>query len=196
MQELSSMSNHDRTEKTRAALKAAMRKLVLENGYAAASTPAIVKEAGVTRGALYHHFKDKRELFSAIVNDDCKAVADQISIHHTGKKGTLEALKTGADRFITAMSENGRTRIILVEAPSVLGRDGLVEIDDNNSRGLLQEGLRAAMADGNLTEMPLQPLTELLSAMFDSASLNIENGMEKKQVLAVVHRIIDGLRKS
>ncbi len=195
MQEKSPTPNQDRSDKTRAALKAAMRDLVLDNGYAAAGTPAIVKKAGVTRGALYHHFSDKRELFSAVVEEDCKAVADEITARSSGKRGTLTALKSGADAFISAMAENGRTRIILIEAPSVLGREEIASIENRYSRGLLREGLAAAIDAGVMEKLPIAPLNELLSAMFDSASLNIENGMPENEVLAVVHRIINGLKR-
>ena len=193
MQEKIPTPNQDRTKKTRAALMAAMRNLVLEKGFVHAGTPEIVSKAGVTRGALYHHFSDKRELFQAVIEQEIKTVAKEITRRGVTTSHPLEALKKGADAFIMTMAEVGRTRLILLEAPSVLGRTELLKIEDKYTRRTLLEGLNAAMDAGEITKLPLKPLMELMSAMFDSASLNIEAGMSRKQVLTVVHRIIDGL---
>ncbi len=203
MQEISSIpnkaisnkaiSNNDRTERTISALRGAMRALVLEKGYNQAATPEIVRKAGVTRGALYHHFADKKELFRAVVEEECKAVAGAIERQSGEAENALQSLKMGSDAFITAMAEQGRTRIILIEAPSVLGRDVLTAIEDRYARGMLGEGLEAAMNEGGLERLPVAIMTELLSAMFDSAALQIESGVSRDEVLAAVHRLIDGL---
>jgi AcrR family transcriptional regulator len=187
------ISNKDRTERTIASLKEAMRALVLEKGYNQAATPEIVRKAGVTRGALYHHFADKKELFHAVVEDECKAVAGAIERQSGEAENALQGLKMGSDAFIIAMAEQGRTHIILVEAPSVLGRDVLTAIEGRYARGMLGEGLEAAMEDGGLERLPVAIMTELLSAMFDNAALQIESGASRDEVLAAVHQLIDGL---
>ena len=193
MQQESQNLNHDRTERTKSALRSAMRKLALEQGFAGASTPAIVKLAGVTRGALYHHYSDKRELFKAVVEDDCRVVADAINRQRNFERGSLLALKGGAQAFISAMAEHGRARIILIEAPSVLGRSELIAIEDQYARGLLRAALEAAIKSGVMANLPLDILTGQLSAMFDSASLDVENGKSIDQALQVVNRILEGL---
>ncbi len=193
MQQNSTNLNQDRTDRTKTSLKLAMRELALELGFAGASTPAIVKLAGVTRGALYHHYSDKRELFKAVVEDDCKAVANEINRQRKNERGSLRALKDGAKSFITAMAEDGRARIILIEAPSVIGREELMEIEDRYARGQLRTALKAATESGVMEKLPMDILTEQLSAMFDSASLDVENGKSTDQVLTVVHRILEGL---
>ncbi len=198
MQEISSgpnkaISNKDRTERTILALREAMRGLVLEKGYNQAATPEIVRKAGVTRGALYHHFADKKELFRAVVEEECRAVGEAIERQSGAAENALQGLKMGSDAFITAMAEQGRTRIILIEAPSVLGRDALKAIEGKYAHGMLGEGLEAAMNEGGLERQPVAILTELLSAMFDSAAMQIESGVLRDEVLAAVHRLIDGL---
>ncbi|TGR15811.1 TetR/AcrR family transcriptional regulator, partial [Mesorhizobium sp. M1C.F.Ca.ET.196.01.1.1] len=77
-QESGRRSNRDRTEATRADLIRAARKLFTEKSYAETGTPEIVAEAGVTRGALYHHFADKQALFAAVVEQEAAAVAAEI----------------------------------------------------------------------------------------------------------------------
>ena len=186
-------SNQTRTNKTTAALMSAMRELVLEKGYAQAGTPQIVERAGVTRGALYHHFEDKKKLFEAVIENEIKTVAREITSQGITTNDPLLALKKGAEAFIVTMAENGRTRLILVEAPSVLGRVTLLELEDKHTRRSLREGLENAMEMGVIAHISLPPLLELLSAMFDSASLNIDDGMPKKHVLEVVNLILDGI---
>lgn len=94
-------SNRERTETTRADLIAAAKKLFVEKGYGDTATPEIVASAGVTRGALYHHFTDKRALFHAVVEDEAAAVADEIEKATPDTLGAREALLTGGLAFST-----------------------------------------------------------------------------------------------
>lgn len=186
-------TNKSRTENTKAALKAAARELILEKGYAETGTPEIVRHAKVTRGALYHHYADKKALFEEIIDDECAAVATQINESSMDALSAIDALKQGSDAFISAMSGNGRTTLILIEAPTVLGREKLLEIEDRHTRQSLKIGVSEAMNAGFLIALPLDALIETLSSIFDSAALNIEAGMPREDITRVVHGIIDGL---
>lgn len=186
-------TNKSRTESTKAALKVATRNLVLEKGYAETGTPEIVRNAKVTRGALYHHYADKRALFEEIIEDECAAVAAQINDSSMDALSAIDALKQGSDAFISAMASNGRTKLILIEAPTVLGREKLLEIEDRHTRQSLKVGVSEAMKAGFLVTLPLDALIEILSSIFDSAALNIEAGMPRDEITRVVHGVIDGL---
>lgn len=186
-------SNRDRSEETRTTLKRAARQLFLENGYANTATPQIVAAAGVTRGALYHHFADKRDLFRAIIEDECRDVATEIEKGSLAAPTALAALKQGAAGFIDAMTRSGRTRLVLIDAPAVLGPETVTAIEDGHARKSLAEGLAQAMKTGEMRRLPLVPLVELLSAMFDRAALNIEAGMNRRTVEGVVMAMLDGL---
>ncbi len=186
-------SNQSRTENTKVALKAAARKLILEKGYTETGTPEIVRHANVTRGALYHHYADKKALFEEIIEDECAAVAAQINDSSMDALNAIDALKQGSDAFIAAMARDGRTQLILIEAPTVLGRAKLLEIEDRHTRQSLKTGVSEAMEAGFLVTLPLAALIEILSAVFDSAALNIEAGMSREDITRVVHGIIDGL---
>lgn len=187
--------NKVRTETTKAALKAAARELFLERGFNDTGTPEIVKRANVTRGALYHHFADKKALFEEIIEDECAAVTAQIDKRSMDELTALDALKQGADAFIEAMASEGRTKLILIEAPNILGRDKLLDIEERHTRRSLKVGVSEAMKAGQLMPLPFDALIEILSSIFDSAALNIEAGMPPDDITRLVHGIIDGLTK-
>lgn len=188
-------SNRDRTEATRADLIAAGRRLFREKGYAATGTPEIVAAAGVTRGALYHHFADKQALFRAVVEAEAKEVADEINTAAPAGLDPLGGLAAGSKAYLAAMQAPGRTRLLLLDGPSVLGRAEMEAIDNQNGAGALREGLRAAIDAKILRDLPVDALTSLLSAMFDRAALDIEAGRDFDDGLAAMLGLIDGLRR-
>lgn len=188
-----SRSNKMRTEQTKSALKTAARKLFVKQGFNATGTEEIVKTANVTRGALYHHYGDKRELFEDIIKDECRAVAQQIENDSLNAGNKIAALKQGADAFIFAMASKGRTKLILIEAPTILGRNNLIALEKFFARKQLKAGIHEAMQAGHITKLPLEPLVDILSSVFDSAALSLDAGMEKDSVLEVVHAVLDGL---
>lgn len=189
----SSKSNPERSTETRTALKAAARALFLEFGFAATGTEQIVNQSGVTRGALYYHYADKRDLFAEIVEEELAVVAARIEDATGGSTSAMTALKRGAKAFITAMAEAGRTRLVLLEAPTVLGRDRLLQIENRHARGSLTEGLEAAMAEGSIGKFDSGALVEILSAAFDGAALAVESGIPNSSVDRIIQAIFDGL---
>ena len=135
------ISNRARTQATRAVLLEAARPLFAEKGYADTGTPEIVAMAGVTRGALYHHFPDKLELFRAVVEREAEAVAEQIASESMESDTALEAMLAGADAYFEAMSVPGRARLLLLEGPAVLGVTAMAEIDRRTGENELRQGL-------------------------------------------------------
>ena len=188
-------SNRDRTEATRGDLIAAARKLFTEKSYAETGTPEIVAAAGVTRGALYHHFADKQALFLAVVEQEARAVAEEIERAAPVALGAREALLAGTEAYLRAMQVPGRTRLLLLDGPAVLGREGMDVIDDRHGNRTLREGLAASMRVGAMRKLPLGALTGLLAATFDRAALAIHAGAAFDDQLAVIAAVIDGLMK-
>src|SRR5215218_4675216 len=113
----------ERSTATRGALVAAARRLFAERGYAAVGTPEVAAAAGVTRGALYHQFADKADLFLAVYEQVEQEVTERIGelVVAAGARDPLEALSAGADAFLEACAEPEINRIALLDAPSVLG---------------------------------------------------------------------------
>jgi len=186
-------SNRDRTEATRGDLIAAARRLFTEKSYAETSTPEIVAAAGVTRGALYHHFSDKQALFAAVAEQEANAVAEEVERAAPTALGAREALLVGSEAYLKAMQVPGRTRLLLLDGPAVLGRPGMDAIDDRHGNRTLREGLALTMRAGEMRKLPLAALTSLLAATFDRAALAIDAGAPFADQIAVISALIDGL---
>ncbi|MBP0624518.1 TetR/AcrR family transcriptional regulator [Cupriavidus consociatus] len=174
-------SNRERTEATRQALLDAARSLFVERGYGETSTPDVCTVAGITRGALYHHFADKRDLFRQVLADEAAAVAVEIEAAAPAGLDPAEALIAGAQAYLDAMTVPGRTRLLLVEGPAALGLRETLALDEDNAARTLREGLDAAGMGGQ-GEVALRALAPLLSAAFDRAALEIEAGADAARV--------------
>lgn len=192
-QETGRRSNRERTEATRTDLIAAARRLFTEKSYAETGTPEIVAAAGVTRGALYHHFSDKQALFRAVVEHEAAAVAAEIEAATPGMLSARQALLQGGEAFLAAMREPGRTRLLLLDGPAVLGRAEMDAIDAKNSARTLRAGISIAMRQGEMKKLPLDAVTALLSAAFDRAALAIEAGAAAQDHAETLVALIDGL---
>ena len=168
-------SQAERRAETQRLLLSAARRLFAEKGYAATGTPEIVAAAGVTRGALYHHFADKKALFRAVVEEEHMLLAMSINAAAEGEDepGPVKALVAGSEAFIGGMKDPGRRQIMLVDAPAVLGQEVVDEIDARHGMDTLICGLRDAMDADAIKRLPLVPLAHLLGAMFDRAALAV-----------------------
>jgi len=190
-QKTQSASNSARTEATRTALIAAARRLFAEKGYAETSTPEIAASAGVTRGALYHHFEDKNALFRAVVNEEYRAVAAEIDASANHSVGSaIDALRQGSRGFMNAMTDPGRVRIMLRDGPAVLGQSEIDAIDRTTSANTLRQGLAEAMQSGAIITLPLEALTTQLSALFDRAALAVAEGHAPEDHLEVLEAFL------
>ena len=194
MQEKQRRSNEARTAQTRGALISAARELFIEKGYAETGTPELVAAAGVTRGALYHHFVDKQDVFRATIEAESDAVAreiDDATIKHTGS--ARDMLKAGSRAYFEAMGKHGRVRLLLVEAPAVLGPTVITDGQMPGASRTLAAGLEAAMDAGEIRRLPVAALTSLLDAAFDRAAMEIAAGASKSDVLETLDALVDGL---
>nr|WP_246712311.1 TetR/AcrR family transcriptional regulator [Rhizobium rosettiformans] len=174
------------------ALISAARQLFVEKGYADTATPDIVAAAGVTRGALYHHFEDKKALFRAVIEREAMAVASDIDRGAASAATPRDALISGASAYLAAMAVEGRARLMLLEAPAVLGVERTAEIDRDNGEDRLREGVSDYLGAA-VSADEVRALTTLLSSAFDRAVLEIERGGNPSLYEAAIARLIDGL---
>lgn len=183
----------ERSEATRAALIAAGRRLFAERGYAGVGTEEIAQAAGVTRGALYHHFPGKRELFDAVYEQLEVELAQRVAAGalEANAASPMEAMRAGAGMFLDACVEPEVQRIALLDGPSVLGWDRWREIGAEHGLGLIEATLRAAIEAGVIVEQPLRPLAHVLMGALDEAALLVARAEEPEQMRREVGRTLD-----
>lgn len=143
-------SHAERSQRSREALLVAAGRLFAEQGYAETSTEAVLAEAGLTRGALYHHFRDKRDLFEAVCRVLHEEGAAAIRAAADATADPVDGLIAGCLAFIDHVIDPRARRILLIEAPSVLGWERWNDLDRAHGFGLLLEGVHEAVAAGAL----------------------------------------------
>src|SRR6516164_4313629 len=146
----------ERAADTRDALIAAARPLFASPGFAGVSMEAIVRAAGVTRGALYHHFADKTELFAAVFEqvEDEVAVRMGEAITASNQTDPIEVMRLGAGFWLDACSDPEVQRIVLVDAPAVLGWTRWTEIGNRYNIGMVRALLTEAIETGRIPPQP------------------------------------------
>jgi AcrR family transcriptional regulator len=188
-----SRTNRDRTEETKAKLIKAARALFITSGYAETSTPDIVKKADVTRGALYHHYKDKSDLFRAVLEDEARLVGQAIADETRIPQSALENFTIGAEAYFEAMKIDGRAKLLLIEGPSVLGRVEMDRINNLAGADEIRKGLEYAAQHGAMPGVPIAALADMLSAAFDRAALAIAEGGDEEPYRKAIQAIFEGL---
>jgi AcrR family transcriptional regulator len=186
------------SEATRAALIATARGLFAARGYAGVGTEEIVRTAGVTRGALYHHFAGKKELFEAVYEDVERQLVEQIAASAiSSASDPLAALHAGAQAFLDACEDPAVQRIALVDAPSVLGWEQWREIGLRYGFGLVRATVQAAMDAGLIERQPVDALSHLLLGAIDEGAMLIaradDGGTTREEVGATVKRLVEAL---
>ncbi|MET0311478.1 MAG: helix-turn-helix domain-containing protein [Burkholderiaceae bacterium] len=182
-------TNRERTDATRAALLDAARALFVDKGYEATSTPEVCEAAGMTRGALYHHFEDKRDLFRQVLARESASVTREIVESMGENRSARDALLAGTSAYLRAMAVQGRTRLQLVEGPAVLGLGETMALDAANEASTLREGLEDAGIGEK--DVPLEELVFMLSAAFDRAAVAVDMGADAKRVERALGWLLD-----
>ena len=165
----------ERTAQTRAALITAARGLFGSEGFAEVSAERIAREAGMTRGALYHQFADKADLFAAVLDEVEAEIAQRVvgAVAGFDPADTTGMLLAGASAWLDASSEPDLQRIVLLDGPSVLGWDRWREICLRHTVGLIAALLQDGIDRGSLPPQPVQALTHVLVGAVDEAALYI-----------------------
>ncbi len=189
----------ERTAATRAVLMTAAQKLFADKGFAEVSTQAIVSAAGVTRGALYHQFADKKDLFAAVYEeverDLIASVAQQIA--EAQPADPLEAMRVGARLFLDGCSAPEVQRIVLIDAPAVLGWDRWRAVGVQYGLGVIEGMLAHAIAAGAIPDQPLRATAHVLLGALDEAALFVSRAADREQARkdmdAVCDRLLSGI---
>lgn len=188
----------ERSEQTRRALLDVARGLFAEHGYANTATEEVVRRAGVTRGALYYHFRDKQDLFRAVVEDLQQELMQRVQAAAGAEADPWERLRAGMHAFLDACREPAVRRIVLVDAPAVLGWAAWRELDARYGFGLLRAALQGLLDAGLLEPQPVEPLAHVLLGALSEAGLVIAQAEDVQAARAAVgaslDRLLRGLR--
>ena len=187
-------------EATRAALVRAARELFTEHGYGGVGTEEIVRRAKLTRGALYHHFADKKDLFRAvheqIEGEVMAAIAAQMAAGAAADP--FELLIVGTRAYLDVCTDPAITRVTLVDAPSVLGWEEWREIDMRHGLGIVIAGLQGGMDAGVLRPQPVRALAHLMLGAMGEAGMVIANAPDPDAARAEIEPallgVLEGLR--
>ena len=188
-----SRTQAERLAATRAALLKEARAIFATAGYEAAATEEIVKRAKVTRGALYHHFKDKRDLFEAVVEEVARGIATTIDDMTVPVSDPLEMLIEGMRAFLDACLDPAVRRIYLIDAPAVLGWHRWREIDAPHGVRSLREGIAAVLEARPDPALAIEPLTFLLSGASNEAALWVAEAKDEKAARRAMDRALGEL---
>ncbi len=192
-------SQADRSATTRAALVRAARVLFAERGFTGVGTEAIVAAAGVTRGALYHQFADKTELFQAVYEAIEEDLAGRLGerVVAAGASDPIELMMLGANAWLDACGEQEVQQIVLLDGPAVLGWQRWREIGMRYGLGLVEGLLAQAIDVGRIAPQPVRALTHVLVGALDEAGLYIARAEDqtaaREEMRAVIAALIAGL---
>ena len=194
------MSRAEQAAGTRSALIRTARKLFAEQGYAGVGTEEIVARAGVTRGALYYHFDDKKDLFRAVHEELEIDLVASIGARIAGVEDPWELLVRGIRAFLDACTDPALIRIALIDAPVVLGWEEWREVDARYGLGLVSFGLQNAMDRGLFRRRAVRPLAHLLLGSMTEAAMMIAHAEDheatRREVEEPLLALLDGLRSS
>lgn len=192
------MPREEQAAATRAELLRVARELFAARGYADVGTEEIVRAAHVTRGALYHHFADKRDLFRAVHAQLAEELLGRIVGRTAGSADEWEALTRGVRAFLDACTDPAVIRISHLDAPAVLGWAEWREVDAQHWLGVVEMALREAMDAGLLRRRDVRPLAHMLLGAMVEASMLIANASDpraaRREVEAPLLALLEGLR--
>jgi AcrR family transcriptional regulator len=183
----------ERSEATRGALLEAARRLFTEHGFAATSRDEIAEASGVTRGALYHHFSSKEGLFRAVVEQLEEEMTNHVAEVAMAEADPAAQLRLGALAFLDACLDPSVRRIVLLEAPAVLGWDQWREIDERYGLALLTHVVEAAMEAGQLAPTAAGPLAHMLLGALNEAALMVATAKQPRKARKEVGAALEGL---
>ncbi|WP_184759055.1 TetR/AcrR family transcriptional regulator [Streptosporangium album] len=184
-------------EQTRQTLLREGRRLFATRGYGAVGLSEIVRAAGVTKGALYHHFDSKAALFRAVLEEVQQQVAQTVATTAEAQDDPWTRFTAGCQAFLTASTDPDVQRIMLVDGPAVLGWNEWRALDEAASARHLAEALTSLIEEGTIASQPVAPLTHLLSGAMNEAALWLAGSAEPADLAdtrTALSRMLEALR--
>ncbi|HTZ85150.1 MAG TPA: helix-turn-helix domain-containing protein [Solirubrobacteraceae bacterium] len=183
----------ERGAATRERLLAAARELFGERGFEGTSIEAVLERSGVARGALYHHFAGKAELFDAVLEAVNAELAADAAAQARGGEDPLESLRNGARAWLGMALDPAVQRIVLIDPPAVVGWRRWRELDERYWLGGLHADLRRLAREGRVPAEQAEMLAQMLYAALNEASLAIANAEDQEKARAAAQGAIEGV---
>jgi AcrR family transcriptional regulator len=189
----------EKSEATRGALLAAARRLFTERGYASTPTEEIVRQAEVTRGALYHHFEDKRGLFLCVLEGLLQEVAMRTVDAATAAEGTAwERMQAGLEAYLRASLDPAVQQIVIQDGPAVLGWRDWGKVNSSYGLNLVGSALAKAIEEGVMKPASVETIAHLLSGAIGEGVSIVQHAEDRERALADVLEsfglLLDGLK--
>lgn len=186
-------TQRERTESTTAQLIDAASRLFATRGYEATSLDDVVAAAGVTKGALYHHFASKRDLLRAVFEDKEKQLARACHAAYAAAGDPWDGFHAGCRAFLEATLDPGIQRICLLDAPAVLGWEAVREIEAEYSLAMIENGLREAIEGGRIGARPTGPLAHMLMGALGEGAMMVARAEDQRGAMQEVAREVETL---
>ena len=190
--------NPDRSARTRSDILKTARSLFGKHGYSAVSTPQIADAAGVSRGAMYHHFRDKAAILEAVIEAEFSRIAQMVDASGSGSDDPVENLVEGGDAFLTAMADPVSRQLLLIDGPAVFGTQHMTKIDTCTTTETLRNGIEAASQAGRLPgDIDTAALTSLMTGAYDRAAIDgfAEDGGRQLEMRQAIRAVWFGLSR-
>ena len=187
------------SESTRQALVDSAVDLFTKRGYAGTSLDEVVKRARVTKGALYHHFSGKQALFEAAFAQVETRSIESLTAVLTGEGGAWDTAVAALRAYVRKCLEPEYQRIIVHEAPVVMGWERWREAEEQFSFGLLRTAVQLLVDAGEIEEAPVEIMARLLFGALSAGASTIASSSDPKrtgrEVERAILRVLEGLRK-
>ena len=190
-------TQRERTEATTGQLLEAARRLFAADGYNATALEDVVAAAGVTKGALYHHFSSKRDLFAGVFEREQAELAQACHDAYRAEADPWDGFQAGCRAFLEASIDPGVQRIVVLDAPAVLGWETVREIEARYSMSMIENGLQHAIEHGRIDPRPTGPLAHMLfGALCEGAMTVARSGGDQRAAMREVARELGTILQS
>lgn len=188
----------EQSRETQDRLLKAAKELFTSKGYADTAMEDLVAMAGMTRGALYHQYRDKRDLFRAVFEAVEAELGQQLALAVAAEADPWQQLRVGARAFLASATDPAIRRIVLIDGPAVLGWEEWRRIDGQHSLGMVRAVLEINIAAGNLPPQSVEPLSHLIVGALNEAALAVaaarDGDAAREEFAASLESVLDALR--
>lgn len=186
-------TQQQRSDETTRNLVDSAKSVFAIKGYAATSIDDINNAAKVTRGALYHHFENKTDIFRAVFEEKEQELVEVITTAAARAADPWKGFLAGCTAFLEACLDPSIQRIVLIDGPAVLGWDVIREIESRHTLALIEQGLAGAMKAGRLKERPVEALSHLLLGALSESAKRIARSEKPDVTLKAAKEELAGL---